>query len=179
MNKKAIIDIDGCLNYYPQCFLDWLSNIKGLKFDNYDSFKSHFKESYILYKNEYRLSGVKRELEVKSGSSEYINQLKQKGYIIYIVTSRHNIGNVYQDTYYWLKNNGIYFDELFFIKKKGDLYLYCPDTNLIVVDDDINGLKPYFNLNNVDLVYFNSSRKKEYFSNNIKYVESWEELILI
>ena len=175
MKKIAIVDIDGCLNYYPHCFLDWLSLTHNVEFPTYESFKQFYGNEYIDIKNQYRLSGIKRKLQVRSGSKEFLNKLKQNHFHIYIVTSRHNIGNVYDDTRYWLINNNLNFDELFFIKKKGDLVIHNPDALIYVIDDDINGLIPYSSYENAKLFYFNNSNDTNY--TNINSIKSWEEII--
>lgn len=66
------------------------------------------------------------DVKVKKGAKEFIDSLREQGCEIVINTARnmktcgHNVGkvmkNVGQLTFEWLKENGIYYDEIFFGK---------------------------------------------------------------
>ncbi len=174
MKKYAIIDIDGCLNYYPECFLEWLSQYKNVNFENYEDFKIFYGKDYKLIKDEYRSSGIKRTLTIRESSKEFLEELRNRNYTIYIVTSRHDIENVYSDTEYWLLNNNLTFDTLFFINKKGGLILFDQNSHILVVDDDLNGLLPYKKYKNTRLYLFTKNNNVNI--EGITCVNSWEEI---
>ena len=86
--KKAMIDIDGVLNYYPQTQLDFYN-------DKYCKNKKEYvtslnelkaKVSYSKYKeikSEYRISSYKHFATVRKGAKQLLDYLEKNDYLIY------------------------------------------------------------------------------------------------
>ncbi len=73
------------------------------------------------------------EVKLKEGAKDFIDNLKKDGHYIIIHTARNmrtcnsNIGKVNKNigliTLQWLKTNEIQFDEIYFGKPNGDIYI--------------------------------------------------------
>ena len=110
--QVAIIDIDGVLTNYPQHFLDWVEEKTG------DS-QLDRNTSPILWeemKHDYRISGAKKDLPVRKGADFLLQKLRDRGCFLVIATNRPVVKypNLVSDTLFWLKNNNLIFDYLYF-----------------------------------------------------------------
>ena len=119
MTKHIIMcDLDGCLNYYPDTFLQWVKSHYGIYKEDIDSLKSLLTpKEYEELKHEYRTCGVKRTLAVRNGAADVLREIRELGKKIWIFTSRPTFEPVKGDTEYWLKINGIIHDRLIFLGK--------------------------------------------------------------
>jgi len=115
MSKKCSVDIDGILNYYPACWVDFINRETGLNFkDKAEAKEGLSPEKYRSLKDRYRTSEFKANLPVRESALELLNHLKDKGYLIALVTSRPfgNYSLLAATTKKWLDKNGAQYDTL-------------------------------------------------------------------
>jgi uncharacterized HAD superfamily protein len=135
--KTVIVDIDGVLTDYPNCFLHWVKHVKNMYFNSVKDMKKHLGiEEYEKIKMEYRSSHIKRTLDVNNGFINILNKLHADGFTIWILTTRPNIEPVSTDTVFWLNNNKIPYDAVFFIKDKKEFLQSSSHNNIMVLIDD-------------------------------------------
>lgn len=138
----CLIDIDGVLNYYPDC---WVAYVNTKLDKSYKSLKE-VKDNvpYNLYrklKEEYRYCGVKENLPIKNGAQELLEKIREKGKIIVIMTARPIYKNqrMFELTINWLNKKNLVYDDLFFTDKKDIAALkYFSDIDFVVEDNRRN-----------------------------------------
>lgn len=134
--KIVTLDIDGVLNNYPFCWLDYIESHENKKFTSIEEAKGVLgQETYSKIKENYRTSGYKKTLPVNPVAADFTSLLKQKGYTIIVSTSRpfHLYPNLEKITYDWLKNSQIAFDHL--EKKSEHLLIKYPNISFHVDDE--------------------------------------------
>jgi uncharacterized HAD superfamily protein len=119
--KLCAFDIDGCLNYYPDPWVDFLNDKLGTWYTDLNEAKASI--SYQEYKDikyQYRESGVKRTLPVREGARKTLQQLKKNGYTILILTSRpfDKHKSLFKQTTDWLYANKLPYDGIIFGENK-------------------------------------------------------------
>lgn len=141
----AIIDIDGILTDYPQCFLDWVFEKYNLRFNSIDNMQDSMTiEKYNVIKFEYRSSGVKRNLPLKEGAEniiDFMEILESLGYDIWIVSTRPSMCR--EDTEAWLNQNGITYHHLRLVSNKRQYikWLISKGHKIhVIIDDKIHEL---------------------------------------
>ena len=138
-HQIVIFDIDGVINNYPDCFLDWLKRSKKMCFK--DMHHLHEKldtKSYEDLKKQYRLSGAKKNQPINPDTLKVMKELKRAHETIILFTTRP-VGLykvIYSDTLQWLKKNKIPFDAIFWsdYQQKDDIYKLGFDIKFIVED---------------------------------------------
>lgn len=134
MKNIVVCDIDGCLNNYPKCFVDWVNAKYGLSLDSIEKVKLMLGCSYEDVKTLYRTCGVKRDLEVIPCAAESLRLLRSKGYKVHLVTTRMLASG--DDTRYWLAKNKLVHDQLVFTEDKvGYVADHLCRVRLVVEDD--------------------------------------------
>ena len=137
MIKVCFIDVDGVLNYYPEAWLQYLSD-KGKKFKSVDEAKNSLTyHEYTTYKEQYRESTYKRDQPVRVGAVEFTSDLYELGYEVIIKTQRPVIEHPHlvEWTYNWLNEHGFtYYDVIFVRYNLTDSLVYEPD---FIVDDEL------------------------------------------
>jgi hypothetical protein len=140
-DKVCIIDIDGILTYYPDCFYDWIKqNVEDYKKDRI---------KWEKYKSLYRSSGVKRHLLVNADSVLALAKLKKLGYTIVLLTNRPYIEykNIVYDTLFWLDSNNVPYDYIFWAKDRKVVTILDKVKKIeFVVDDNEETCKDFRNL---------------------------------
>jgi hypothetical protein len=163
LREKEVIlfDIDGVINNYPTCYLDWVRSQKGLDFKSMEEIKSNIDlKTYEQFKQEYRLSGEKRSQPINKDTVKLMTTLKNQGETIILFTNRPvtKYKIIYSDTLFWLKKNKIPFAAIYWsdFNQKNDIYKLKLKIKFIV-EDDLNNAKNFnhegykvFLLNNVD-----------------------------
>jgi len=133
-DKVCIIDIDGVLTSYPQCFVNWVR----------ENYKASLDKKEIInweyYKHLYRESGAKRNIPCISSSKEALNKLHDKGYVTVLLTNRpvSKYKRIYSDTLHWLRSNQIKYDYIFWAEDKKVLTIIDKCKNISFVVDDSN-----------------------------------------
>lgn len=177
--KVCIFDIDGVLNYYPDCWVDFVNKRYGKSFSNLNEMKDTLSyNQYRMTKHEYRTSRAKMFLKVRARAASVLGKLHDLGYYIIVVTARPL--SAYPDlmiqTTEWLKKNCLQYDNLFFSEKKHLAILkYFPEVDFVVEDNrrnanDMSGYaKKVFLVDNE----YNSGETKE----NVVRIKNLEEML--
>lgn len=132
-----ILDIDGVLNGYPACWVDYVNSVLNTDFEDLYAVKEYLPyASYTRLKKVYRSCGVKRTLPVNPEAPLFAKALKDNGYFIHLVTSRpfERFENLKEDTVFWLTQNNIPYDSLRSSYKKPWEIHWSPSA--IVVEDN-------------------------------------------
>lgn len=146
--KKCSIDLDGVLNYYPQCWVDFINMETGLNFKDKDEAKAKLSvKKYDYLKDKYRKSDYKANLKVRKEGLNFVEYLKRKGYFIIIATSRpfERYPLMYDMTKKWLDKNNVPYDKL---ERKENIKKYQLDFH---IDDEIDDAN---NINNLGYKVF-------------------------
>jgi len=164
-NTEIIIfDIDGVINNYPDCYLDWVSDKTGVKYRDMDDIKSQLDiETYERIKEEYRLSGAKRNQPVNKTTVTTMQKLADMGETIILYTARpvSRYKRIYSDTLHWLKKNNIPFEAIFWSDlKKEDVYKLGLKIKFIVEDDTSNAR--FFNHEGYQVYLIDHDHNKSY-----------------
>jgi uncharacterized HAD superfamily protein len=117
--KLITIDIDGILNNYPICWINYVNNELGTSYQSKEEIKSSIGiDEYNKIKDKYRNSYYKANIMVNYDSLRFLNRLSSEGdFVIFILTSRPILDkkrypNLEQLTLKWLIKNNIPFDNL-------------------------------------------------------------------
>lgn len=141
-DKVCIIDIDGVLSPYPQCFINWVKK-------NYEVvLKKRDIINWEYYKNLYRESGAKRSIPFITSSRDALNKLYHKGYTIVLLTNRpvSKYKRIYSDTLDWLSAYQVRYNYIFWAEDKKILTIIDRCKNIsFVVDDDNKTCKEFRN----------------------------------
>lgn len=116
-NKEKIcsVDVDGILNHYPDCWVDFINSETGLNFKDKNEAKEKLSaEEYKYLKDKYRKSDFKANLKIREEALEILKYLKGKGYFILVVTTRpfEDYSSLAVMTRKWLEKNNFPFDAL-------------------------------------------------------------------
>lgn len=137
--KICIIDIDGVLNTYPDCYLEFVDKEYGYHFETLNEMKDWLGYAeYKRIKEAYRTSGYKESLVVSSGAVEFMKHLKEQGYYIIILSARpvDRYNTLIMQTTNWLKKNEIEYDYLMFNGSKNLEIIQKFDNVEFVVEDN-------------------------------------------
>lgn len=182
------IDIDDTIaNTYEtgKPYLEnYIKNIlkKELKYDLYDKvdyynlskkFGIEPEEEREFWQN-YFVSIVKNVVPKKS-SVEIINELKEKGNKIILITARFDdgISDIKKITEEWLKENNIVFDKLI-IDAQNKLEIAKQEEIDIFIDDSIRNCE-MVSSGGIKTYMFSTEINQSYNSNNVVRVKSWDE----
>lgn len=141
IDKSVVIfDIDGVINNFPICFLDWVRNKKNISCDSVENLKCKLDlKTYENLKIEYRISREKRNQPVNQETLKLMKYLKEQGEIIILFTNRpvSKYKVIYSDTLYWLNTNNIPFDAIYWsdFQKKEDIYKLKFKIKFIIEDN--------------------------------------------
>lgn len=155
--KKAVIDIDGVLNNYPQTFIDFVNDKLNTDFETLKEIKSIIPYgNYKKLKESYRMSSYKNNAIPKDGAKELLNYLKDNEYLIYIITARPLFKyNLLENTILWLKNNNLIYDYIYCSQKK-DFTIFEKFGHIdFVIDDNCDNINNIKAINGNDCIYIN------------------------
>lgn len=151
-SKTCIIDIDGVLCDFPRCYYDWAFKELGYS----EEILKNNKLIHAKAKHLYRSSGAKKFLPVKEGVKEALDLIHSLGYRIILLTKRPHkeYANIYYDTIFWLKNNSLVYDFIFWsegeipkiisaFKKTNKIDFIVDDSLETCVDFSKIGVKSY------------------------------------
>jgi hypothetical protein len=142
-NQEIIMfDIDGVINNYPDCYLDWVADQTKTRYVSMDEIKEKLDiQTYEEIKEKYRLSGVKSRQPINEDTRAAMQKINQLGLKIVIYTSRpvSRYKRIFSDTLKWLKNNNIPFEAINWTDfQKEDFYKLGLNIRFIVEDDIVN-----------------------------------------
>lgn len=155
--KKAIVDIDGVLNYYPQTFIDFMNDTYGYNFKTLKEIKQLVPyELYKKYKSIYRQSSYKNDCKPREGAEQLLQTLRSKGYLIYIVTARPLFQyDLLANTILWLKKNNLIYDYIYCSAKK-DFTIFEKFGHVdFVIDDNCDNIANIKKINGDNCIYIN------------------------
>lgn len=168
----VVFDIDGVINNYPNCFLDWVKK-EDTKYDfsSVNSLKKSLNlKEYEELKTKYRLSGAKREQPINKDTVEYMKSLKDLGEKIVLFTNRpvSKFKQIYTDTLYWLKTNDIPFDAIYWsdYEKKEDIYKHNLKIKFIV-EDNLENTKNFNRQGHLVFLINTEYNKEEYYNSKL------------
>lgn len=152
--KLYIIDIDGCLNYYPKTKIDFANYYYKLnppilhlfsRFRTLGQLKSKLSETaYEKMTAAYRLSNYKHKAICNENLAKLIRKWKSEGAFIYIITARQDNSFMQKKTKEWLKDNNIPYDSIAFTRAKQAFLEKCLLSdrfgNATMIDDNLNNL---------------------------------------
>lgn len=140
-DKEVIVfDIDGVINNYPDCFLDWVNKKMNTKLEKLNQIKQTFDlKTYQDLKAVYRTSGEKRKQPINFETMQLMQILKKNGETIVLFTNRPvaKYKVIYTDTLFWLNENQIPFEAIYWsnFQKKEDIYKLRLKIKWIVEDN--------------------------------------------
>jgi len=177
MTKDTIIiDIDGCLNHYPNPLKMWAE--VSLNLDKSESKQAVEKENdFELLKETYRHSNMLSYYLPRKGAKEVLDKIKKKGCSITILTSRNpdknpSIKNITEN---WLLKYKIPYDSIIFTKDKNAHIKQNEDRVIMVVEDEPEILSSFKKLK-TEVVIFKNDLNKNINQPHFHTVSSWEEI---
>ena len=152
--KLYIIDIDGCLNYYPKTKIDYANYYFKLepsylhpfsRFRTLDQIKAKLsKAAYEKMTEKYRESNYKHKATANLALVKLIRKWHNEGHHISIITAREGSAFMKLRTETWLSNNGIPYHDLVFTKSKQTMLKQLLTSNdyesITMIDDNLNNL---------------------------------------
>lgn len=181
-NKEVIVfDIDGVINNYPTCYLDWIYKETNIKYSDMIDIKEKLDiKTYEDLKEKYRLSGVKANQPINKDTVKLMNQLKVAGNTIILYTTRpvNRYKRINSDTLKWLKKNKVPFDAIYWTDfQKEDFYKLGLNIKFIV-EDDINNAK-LFSAEGYRVYLINYNHNQGYNHELIKRIDNPKEILLM
>lgn len=138
--KVCCFDIDGVLmSCYPDCWVNFVNKELDTEHENLNFVKASVPyDIYRTLKEKYRLSGIKESFPADKDAAELTKALKQKGYVIIIVTARpvQKYPCLYQQTMNWLNKNNITYDLVYFGEKNKHVKILTDIHNLKFMVED-------------------------------------------
>jgi len=182
-NKKIILfDIDGVIADYPNCFIEFINKKLSTNYKTLFDIKNNYdKKTRIDFKDEYRNSGIKKNIPVIKDTVEFINNIDRNKYYIVILTARpySKYFRIYADTLEWLKNIDIYYDMILWDEKKDRRILENFDINQIefMVEDNLYYANKVSELN-IKVYILNNEYNIGNCLKNVYRVNSTKEIII-
>jgi len=180
--KKAIIDIDGVLNYYPQTQIDYFNWCLDTNYKTLEEIKKNVVYSEYKYlKTMYRQSAFKHNCKASKGAKKLLKYLRDNDYLIYIITARELFKyNQLEKTILWLQNNKLVYDYIYCTQKK-DFTIFEKFGHVdLVIEDNCDNLEKIKKINGKNCNYINVINNE---NKNIKYkgvrVKDLDEVINI
>jgi len=173
--KICIVDIDGVLANYHKAIVDFVNKELNA---NYKFDELHKLRNYKDLKHKYRISGIKRELELMPYAKELLDYLSSKGYKIVLLSARpyKKYVRIFYDTLYWINKNNLKCDALFFDEDKSDkIVKILPQANFII-EDDLNYANSLANLG-YRVFLLNNEYNQGYINTNIIRINSLKDII--
>lgn len=126
MIKRQIMfssDVDGIMNDYPDCFLNFIKIHHGITYSTKEEAKLNLGDEYNNLKEDYRNSSFKFELPFHEDAIQFYKELNTKNIPIIFSTSRQfkKYPHMYDRTKQWLASSGVVFSGL--IQKSTDNFL--------------------------------------------------------
>ena len=120
-SKIVVLDIDGVLSNYPECFVDFANISLNASFKDLFELKKEVDNKKVEeLKHDYRSCGIKASIPAKKGAAEFTRKLKDAGYTIILASARpyKTYNRIFSDTLVWLKNNNIAYDSIVWSENK-------------------------------------------------------------
>ena len=120
---------------------------------------------------------ILKKVHIKFLAAETIQQLKEKGHHIYLITARWTMpnANILQITKDWLAQNHVEYDELY-TDIADKVKLVQEKQSDIFIDDSYNNCKEVAEKTNATVYIMNSRMNENLKIENVKRVYSWAEV---
>lgn len=179
--KIAIIDIDGVLNYYPQIQLDFFNDTLHTSFKTLKEAKETMSyNNYKKMKALYRQSSYKHDAIARKGAKAFLEELREKNYLIYIITSRQLFKeNMLQNTIEWLQKNELIYDYIYCtIKKDFTIFEKFGPIDLVIEDncDNVNKIEEINGSQGSYFIMHNNDNENNLITGSANYVWNFEEI---
>lgn len=145
----CVIDLDGCIFPYPECFYEW-SIETFYPTHSLHEFEQLYKSMPLLNREElkkkYRQSGVKARLPLIAGAKELLACVRRRSKIkIILMTNRpySEFYRIYPDTLACLKKHDLPFDAIIWSRDKGVDALKVMKNICWAVDDNLDNIKRF------------------------------------
>lgn len=175
----VIIDIDGCLNYYPAPLKMWAEVM--LHVDRGESKRAiQEKKEFDLLKETYRHNPLLNYLLPREGAQEVCEKIKKNGYLITLLTARNPKKNpeIRTTTRKWLFKYKIPFDSIVFTKDKS-AYIKQHESRIIMVVEDEPGFLNSFKKLRTKVAVFKNDFNGDIEWSHFNMVSSWKEVALL
>lgn len=172
----VVIDIDGCLNHYPDPLKMWAEVL--LNLDQSESEQAIKKNNdFDLLKNTYRQSKILHHLLPREGVQEVLKKIKKSGYSIILLSARnpHKNPDIKKITVNWLDKYKIPFDSIIFTKDKRVYVKKNEDRIVMVVEDDPKFLNSFKKLR-TEMIAFKNDLNRDVRQPHFHIVSSWKEI---
>ncbi len=139
--KVVGVDVDGVLNDYPDCFLQWVEFEEGIYASNLKILKEKVGyRRYLDLKCEYRESGEKVNQIVEDGAKEFLSELRSLGFAVVALSKRPywRYHRIYADTLEWFEKNELEVDAILFHPEKHRKIVEDFPNLVAMVEDDPN-----------------------------------------
>lgn len=176
IKNSVIVDIDGCVNHYPNPLKMWAEVL--LNLDQPESKQAIKKKNdFDLIKKTYRKSKILQYLLPREGIKDVFQKIKKSGCSITLLTARNPRKNPYikKITVSWLGKYKIPFDSIVFTKNK---YVYIKQNEnriIMVVEDEPESLNSFEKLK-TKIVVFKNDLNENILHSRFHRVSSWEEI---
>lgn len=160
--KKAIIDIDGVLNTYPQTQIDYINWCLDTNYETLNDIKNNLSyNDYKYFKQQYRMSAFKHCAKPTKGAKKLLKYLRDNNYLIYIITARELFKyDQLEKTILWLQNNKLCYDYIYCTQKK-DFTIFEKFGHVdLVVEDNCDNLEKIKKINGKNCIYINVKNKE-------------------
>ena len=151
--KLYIVDIDGCLNYYPKTKVDFANyyfNLQRpfrhlfLRFKTLDEIKTRLtKDAYEKMTSAYRKSNYKHQATPNKSLVKMVRYWAKDNDVA-IITARSDDGYMQTRTKRWLRKNQIPFKYVLFTKSKQTMLKCFLESgkyeSITMIDDNLNNL---------------------------------------
>jgi 5'(3')-deoxyribonucleotidase len=151
-NRKIVsFDIDGVLNNYPKCWLDYLNLKSKSNFNTLDEAKFRLDENiYNSIKEDYRINGENSHFTIPNRKMiEVVNQFFDSEYTVIISTSRPinstRYPDLYNSTFKWLTDEGVKFSKLLYKDLSLSNHIKILDKIIFHIDDEIKYIELFNN----------------------------------
>lgn len=135
----CVIDIDGVLNTYPDCWVNYINIQKGTSFNTLWEAKERLSYAdYKAIKHKYRSSGIKASLPVANDAAKFLHWSRQCDLMVVLLTARpvDRYPRMWKDTLDWLNLNELYYDKVEFSQKKQyEILMRYPTMEFMIEDN--------------------------------------------
>ncbi|MBT6048111.1 MAG: hypothetical protein HOG49_14985 [Candidatus Scalindua sp.] len=176
LKDTIIVDIDGCLNHYPDPLKMWAEVF--LNLDQAESRQAiEKKNDFELLKKTYRQSNILKYLLPKGGAKEVLGDFKKNGYFITLLTLRNPNKNpqIKTITENWLHKYNIPYDSIVYTKDKNAYIKKNESKVIMVVEDESEPLNSFKKLK-TEVIVFKNDLNKNIQQPHFHTVSSWKEI---
>lgn len=139
------VDIDGVLNTYPDCFVQWVRRTWPTSTDlPQDSTLAdlHLRlgaSTMMAVKTAYRESGAKMDQPVREGAKDLLDGLRAHGFSVVLLSRRPYWRHyrIFADTLEWLQRNNLQHEAILFHPQKHVKILETFPNMVAMVDDEV------------------------------------------